>query len=215
MNRTVRNVALGAAAIALLSLATGAKAQEDAKEEGGGGYGKAPPSPPPEDARTTPKTPGTGKAPKQKPAGNNILPTAPGRPSTDPALAGDLNVASLTWPNTPTREIMDRAIEEYEQGVLVLYVPHSAEQAGDNQALLEMELLIEDWAFLYGYETVAIIYGVPTDRAYTAQVWYQGNERGAYDLETSYTPDYLQALPASALAEAFAAGLIEWLHGPQ
>jgi len=183
--------------------------------EGPGGYGQAPPSPPPEEARPSPVAPGTGQPPKAKPAGNDILPAAPPLPSANPALSGQPDLVGLSWPSNPTSDIQGQVIEEYERGVLVLFVPQTTEEVAQSKKLLDLENLIGRWAFLYGYPTVAIVHGTPTSNAYTAQAWNQGQAIGSYSLGDSYTPGYMQALPASALPEAFAAGVIEWIYGPK
>lgn len=212
MNRNTRTVLYGGAtvaALALLLFATGAKAEE----EDTGGYGKLPPVTPPEDPRTVPVDPGNSGAPKPRPNGDNILPTAPKTPSSAPPN-GEIDVATSSWPDNPVDNARNMVTEEYEEGVLFVYIPQSVDQVVNSDKLVRLELIMEDWAALYGYRLIHIVYGVPEDYAYTAQVWYRGNERGTYDLPISYTTDYLDALPKGALPDAFVAGLVEWLHGP-
>jgi len=218
MNRTARNLAIGGVALALLLFSTGAKAQEKEDKSGGGdddeGYGKLPPDSPPKDDRPSPATPGTGEPPAAQPPGNAIIPT-PER--TGQGGAGSINVGSSTWPYRPTDLISDRDPSEYAEGVLIIYLPHSLNAAAQRDELLNMELIIEDWAELYGYQTVHYVYETPDNFAYTAEAWYRGNNLGEYDLEISYLPDYLKNLGeiTGALYLAFTAGLVNWLHGPQ
>lgn len=211
MNRTARNVALAGVALALLFFSTGAKAQDD--DASSEGYGKLPPDLPPLDDRTSPSQPGgPSGGPAAQPSGDAIIPN-PQRTGKGGAMS--IDVAWSTWPETPTRFIKDRDPEEYAYGVLVVYVPWSLQESENNDALLNAELIIEDWAELYGYRTVHIVYQAPESHAYTAEAWNDGAQLGVYDLEVSYLPAYLQTLGkvTGALRLAFVAGLVNWLHG--
>lgn len=214
MNRTARNVALAGAALALLFFATGAKAQEEEKDKTeGDGYGKAPPDLPPKEDRPVPQQPGAPGAPQAQPPGTAIIPN-PQR--TGRGGADSIFVGSSDWPYRATDLIKNRDPSEYAEGVLVIYLPWSSNAAANNQTYLNLELIIEDWAELYGYQMVHIVYETPDDFAYTAEAWYRGAELGEYDLEVSYLPAYLKNLGeiTGALPLAFAAGLVNWLHGP-
>lgn len=209
MNRTVLGV--GAVAALLLLFGTGAKAQEDEQEQEGG-YGKLPPNPPPEDPRGAPALPGVSGGPKKQPSGSNIIPTTPTEPGAAPVIKDDdFYVGSSDHPYAALDLVRAQDPEEYAEGSLIVYWPNTVE--GSN---INAELAVENWAQLYGYQMVHHVYETPENMAYTAQVWYRGNERGTYDLEQSYSRDYLEnAITAGGLSDMFVAGLIDWLHGPQ
>lgn len=215
MNRTTRTLALTGVGLALLFFATGAKRQEDEDETEGGdeGYGKADPTSPPKDDRDTPSQPGARPGePKGRPPGNNIIPN-PQR--TGLGGAGSLFIGTSEWPYVPLDLVQARDPDEYAEGVLIVLLPWSSSEAAQREALTNLELIIEDWAELYGYRVVHFVYDVPESEAYTAESWYQGQRLGVYDLEVSYLPAYLQELGkiSGALPLAFAAGLSNWLHG--
>lgn len=198
MNRTQRNVAIGAAALAFLLFATGAMAGDDEGEL------PEPCKPPPVDKRAQPIPP------KARPCQPEMLGETFIAP--DPQFSGEdgddkIFTEWMSYPDDPTPILKDAGLVPFDRPTVVVYWPSNVSPA-------EMELIIQDWAWVYGYRNTVFVTGFPEDRNYTAETWVNGSMTGQFALPDAYGVHYLDEMASrGVLPEGFTQGLIHWLYG--
>lgn len=198
MNRTQRNVAIGAAALAFLLFATGAGKDDE------GGELPEPCKPPPVDKRAKPIPPQARPCQPEMLGAEFVAP--------DPQFSGQdgdnkIFTEWMTYPDDPTPVLEDAGLVPFDRPTVVVYWPKGVDTS-------VMELIVQDWAWVYGYRNTVFVTGFPADRNFTAETWVDGSMTGEFALPDAYGVHYLDEMESrDLLPEGFTQGLIHWLYG--
>ena len=203
MNRTQKNMALGAAGLLALFLLSG-RAKGAATEKAALLC-----SPPPLEIRPTPI------APKARPCQPEMLGDEFVAPTPEFSGKNGDDKIFTRWAKAsedPDLDLIfeDAGIAPFDEPLVVVYWPSGI----DASVRDTMELIIQDWAWVYGYRLTVFAEGYAADRGFTAETWVDGKRTGEFAMPDAYGARYQDELKARGLeVEGFTQGLIQWLYG--